>query len=173
MTGIEAAGMKRAVRAVEEGVHVRAASGIRERLPSGTRKLERHVQQINVGGGFACKQSGALGVGVFAEPADAINRSRYSREHGGAIGAAENLIETVKIRGVQEMGGGVGVAAYKSASKANDDHRRPPVTDVLGFEREIPDLFLILDDVSGQFSDGNVAVVGETWDLLSCGSGWG
>ena len=95
--GIEAAIMKRVVRAIEKTVGVRSVAGGLQRLPSRSDGLHGKIEEKAVDEGLAGKQRGILRVGILAQQADAIDRRGDGDDYRGRVRATESAVGFAKV----------------------------------------------------------------------------
>jgi len=101
MNGIEAAIMKRVVRAIEKTVGVGSVAGGLQRLPSRSDGLHG-IEEKAVDEGLAGTQRGILRVGALAQQADAIDRRADGDDYRGRVRATESAVGSAKVVGGAE-----------------------------------------------------------------------
>src|SRR5437899_575173 len=109
MDRIKAAGVERIVGSVKKTVGIGAVAGVTDRFAASGDGFEGEIDEEAVGEGFTGKQRRFLGVGILANPADAIHRCGNGCDESAGVGAAQNTIETAEAGGVAKWGSGVGV----------------------------------------------------------------
>ena len=102
VNGIEAAIMKRVVRAIEKTVGVRSVAGVLQRLPSRSDGLHGKIEEKAVDEGLAGKQRGILCIGILAQQADAIDRRGDGDDYRGRVRATESAVRSAKVVGGAE-----------------------------------------------------------------------
>jgi len=102
VNGIEAAIMKRVVRAIEKTVGVGSVAGGLQRLPSRSDGLHGKIEEKAVGEGLAGKQRLILRVGILAQQADAIDRRGDGDDYRGRVRATESAVGSANVVGGAE-----------------------------------------------------------------------
>ena len=114
VNGIEAAIMKRVVRAMEKTVGVRSVAGVLQRLLSRSDGLHGKIEEKAVDEGLTSKQRGILRVGILAQQADAIDRRGDDDDYRGRVRVTESAVESAKVVGGAEWRCAVGVGGKEA-----------------------------------------------------------
>jgi hypothetical protein len=114
VNGIEAAIMKRVVRAMEKTVGVRSVAGVLQRLLSRSGGLHGKIEEKAIDEGLTGKQRGILRVGILAQQADAIDRRGDGDDYRGRVRATESAVESAKVVGGAEWRCAVGVGGKEA-----------------------------------------------------------
>ena len=158
MHGIEAAGVKWIMSAVEETIGIWAVAAVLEGLLSASNALEGEVQREAIRERLGGQKSGGLCVGILLDQSNSVNRRGDRGNECSGVRPAEDTIVTAEAVRRAEGWSCIGVGSHECRRDSHDGDSWYPVLALGKLSRKEPYVLLISEEIRGESAEGNLAI---------------
>jgi hypothetical protein len=151
---------------VEEGVVERAGRQDVRRAETPRGNFQDNVKDGTVGIGFPGEEGGLFRIGIVSEVPDYEEGCGDEGDFTGGDGTGEDIVERVKGGGAAEVPGVVGIRDEEGRGHSGDSEGWEPLMTIGELHGKQPDVFLILEEISGEGAVGDVALCSRWWRVL-------